>query len=77
MTEGADGDESVTVPAYHFDMATEDPSGLQSPAPTATDEQQAPAEQGGAPLVDIEKDAVSPELGGKGSRAWTKSERSF
>ena len=56
-------------------MATEDPSAPQSPAPTATDEQQAPAEQGGAPLVDIEKDAVSPELGGKGGRAWSKSER--
>src|SRR5256885_16604425 len=56
-------------------MATEEPNAPQSLAPTGTDEQQSPAEQGGAPLVDIEKDAVSPELGGKGSRPWSQSER--
>ena len=50
-------------------ITTSDPAAPGGAAPDAPDD------QGGAPLVDIEKDAVSPELGSQGSRAWTKSER--
>ena len=56
-------------------MAVDDPNPPPGSAPASTQEQEAPAQQGSAPLVDIEKDAVSPELGGQGSRAWSKSER--
>jgi SMODS and SLOG-associating 2TM effector domain family 4 len=56
-------------------MAVDDPNPPPGSAPASTQEQEAPARQGSAPLVDIEKDAVSPELGGQGSRVWSKSER--
>src|SRR5215813_1183179 len=61
-------------------MADDQPIEPADPATTTTTTDPSPDgagpdEQGGAPLVDIEKDAVSPELGGRGSRAWTKSER--
>ena len=55
--------------------APADPVTTTTPADSAPPSADAPDEQDGAPLVDIEKDAVSPELGGRGSRAWTKSER--
>jgi hypothetical protein len=55
-------------------MAADDPTAPTGSAPIGT-EPEAPVEQGGAPLVDIEQDAVSPELGGPGGRRWSKSER--
>src|SRR5262249_16596546 len=84
MTHPVAGDESLTRgPHPPRPMAAEHPTApadpvtattTAEPAPAAPDGD-APAEQGGAPLVDIEKDAVSPELEAKGSRPWTKSER--
>src|SRR5262245_14169143 len=61
-------------------MADDQPIEPADPATTTTTTDPSPDgagpdEQGGAPLVDIEKDAVSPELGGRGSRTWTTSER--
>jgi hypothetical protein len=64
-------------------MATDQPTAPVDPAATTTTtdpvtvppDDTATDPQGGAPLVDIEKDAVSPELGAEGSRPWTKNER--
>ena len=40
-------------------MAVDDPNPPPGSAPASTQEQQAPAQRGSAPLVDIEKDEAS------------------
>src|SRR5262252_9418771 len=63
------GDEQPAAPA---DTATT--TTTEEPGPTIL-EDGAPATQSGPTVPDLEKDAVSPELGAEGSRTWTTSER--